>query len=46
MTVNDLMEILQEFKPDLEIFVQGENYQDDGLTTPIIQAIDGFIVIS
>jgi len=48
MTVFELVEMLKEFNPDAEIYIQGENYQDEGLTSPSLvvnKVADEFVVI-
>ena len=46
MTVFELVELLKQFDPDADVFVQGLNYEDEGLTTPQASVwSDGFIVI-
>ena len=38
MTVFELMELLQAYDLDMQVFVVGVNYEENGLTVPIVRS--------
>lgn len=40
MTVYELVELLKQFAPDTQVFVAGSEYDENGLTTPVVRSYD------